>query len=269
VHGRDAVGEKVDDLGRGVGDACLHHGGGVGAVALHDAHEMLRQGRAGNGHDALDLCGVGHRHDACHDGNADACGPGAVDEIVEHVVIEEHLRGEELTAAVRLFFKVGKVGHGVLALGMCFGVAGTADAEVAAFLDLADEFGGVVVVGGGEVESFGDVASQGQHVGDALFLQRVGHAAHLFTGGGYAGHVGQRGHAVLVLDIRGDIGREVGSAAACAVGHAHEVGLECRYLFHSHADAFKVLACLGREDFEGKRRLGAFDNVDDLHGVSC
>ena len=151
---------------------------------------------------------------------------------------------------------------------MRFGVAGTADAEVTAFAYLADEFGSVVVVGGGKVEAFGDVAAQGQHVGYALALESLGHAAHLLAGGGNAGHVGECGHAVLVLDIGGNVGREIGSAAACAVGHAHEVGLEGGNFLHGHAYAFKVLAGLRGEDFKGKRGLGAFNDVDDLHGTS-
>ena len=53
-----------------------------------------------------------------------------IKEIIEQIVVEEHLCSKEGTACIYLFFEIEDVLPLIGAFGMYFGIAGTADAKV-------------------------------------------------------------------------------------------------------------------------------------------
>ena len=68
--------EQVGALQRGVGDAELGHGLGILRAHVELGHQSRRQRRAAQLGDALDLAGVGYRHDAGDDRGVDS-NPGS------------------------------------------------------------------------------------------------------------------------------------------------------------------------------------------------
>lgn len=166
-------------------------------------------------------------HNARHDGHGDALVQGPEEEAVEHVVVEEHLGGEEVGAGVHLPLQIVQVGGKAGALHVALGVAGGADAQVLPAgqgADMGDELVGIVVVlRGGEGGVLGDVAPEGQNVLNAGGLEPLHHVGHLVPGGGDAGEVGQGGDPVHVLEPGGQLQGALGGGAAGAVGDADEV----------------------------------------------
>ena len=95
---------------------------------------------------AVDLIRIGDRHDTGDDRNGDARLADFIQEIVQKVVIKEHLRGQELAARIDLFLEETNVLLLIAALRVFLRVAGTADTEIrTAFLELADQIDGVMV----------------------------------------------------------------------------------------------------------------------------
>ena len=72
------VGDQVDDLIRGVGNARLLHGRRVVTEPVHNGFEPGGQIGAGHAGDAADLFGVGHRHNSGDHRNRDALLPNPV-----------------------------------------------------------------------------------------------------------------------------------------------------------------------------------------------
>ena len=255
----DAVGVEVDDLVGGVGDAGLLHGGGGGTELVHQALEPLGHKGTGELDGAGHLLGVGDGHDAGDHGDGDARLPDLVEEVIEQVVVEEHLGGEEGTACIHLLLQVADILRLVGAFRVDLGVAGAADAEVrAAFLQLPDQVHGVVVDPAAAVavlELRRQVAPQGHDVFDAGGLHVLNAGLHRLPGGGDAGQVGQGGDAVSFLDVFGDIQGVAAGAAAGAVGDAHKGGTELGDLLCGGFDALKGGVRLGREDLEGEGEL--------------
>ncbi len=129
VHGVDAVGEKVDDLLRRVGDARVEHRVGMVAEAVDDRLEPARQVGAGEAADAPDLAAVRDGHDARDHGHGHAARAELREIAVEDVVVEEHLRGHEVEPSVHLLLEVFDVVVHVRAVGMALRVARAAEAE--------------------------------------------------------------------------------------------------------------------------------------------
>ena len=194
------------------GDA-LKPGGHDGSGELAGAANLL------NGDD---------RHDAGHDGHGDAPVQGPEEETVEHIVVEEHLGGEEVGAGVHLPLQIVQVGVKVWALHVALGIAGGTDAQIAAAgqgADMGDELIGVMVMfWGGEGALLGDIAPERQNILDAGGLEPRNHVGHLVPGGGYAGEVGQGGDTVDILKPGGQLQGALGGGAAGTVGDADKVG---------------------------------------------
>ena len=142
----DVVREQVDDLIGRVGNARLLHGRRVAAELVHKRLEPLRDVRAGKLQRAVDLIRICDRHDARDHRHRNAGLANLVQEIVQKIIVKEHLRGQKFTAGVNLFLKETNVLFLIRALRMLLRIAGAADAKVrAAFPKLADEVDGVVI----------------------------------------------------------------------------------------------------------------------------
>ena len=115
------------------------------------------------------------------------------------------------------------------ALGMDLGIARAADAEIAVLLELAHKVYRMAIVPVAAVtrrELRRQVAAQCHHVFDARRLHLGDALLHRVAGGGDAGEVCQRRHAVELFDIFRDVQRVAAGAAARAVGHAHKRGAQ-------------------------------------------
>ena len=122
-------------------------------------------------------------------------------------------------------------------------ITGSAYAEVgAAFLEVADKVGGVVVVpafSGGKVCTLRNIPSQGHDVFYSGVLYLLYPLAHRLSGGRYAGQVLKDRYIVGSFDILYDIKGVPAGAAACSVSDAHKCGLERGDLFGGGLYALK------------------------------
>lgn len=130
MHVRDAVGVQVDNLVGRIDDAGLLHGVWVATELIDKRLEALRHERARELDGAFDLVCVRDWHDAGEHRAVDAGIAEFVQKAEEKVVVENHLRGEEVCTGFNFFFEVFDVFGLVRAFGVLFGVAGCTDAEV-------------------------------------------------------------------------------------------------------------------------------------------
>ena len=126
----DAVGNKVDDLAGSIDDSGLLHGRRVVTELIHYGPEPLGHVSAGESHASLQLPGVGYRHYSSQHRYSDSLLPNAVEEVVENVVVKEHLGGEEVTACIHFLPEMDDVILLMPAFDMSLRLAGTADAQV-------------------------------------------------------------------------------------------------------------------------------------------
>ena len=257
VHGVDVdavhpVGDEVDDLVRGIGDSRLGHGQRIVAESVHNGLEAGGQVGSRKLADTLNLLAVGDRHNARHHGNGDSLLPNLVQKIVEDVVVEEHLGGEELATCVHLLLQIEDVLTGIGRLRMPLRVAGPADAEVPRPTDDFHQVAGIAELGGGPSGAFGNVAPQCQ---DIFYASRLDFFQLLLDGsatGGHAGKVGQSRHLKARLDVVGN-GHRIGTgSAASAVGDAHKVGMQGSNVPHVLQQGLVGRIGLGRKDLEGQ-----------------
>ena len=272
VHVCNTVGVQVDNLVGGVDDARLLHGFGVATELVDERLEALRHEGARKLDGAFHLVRVRDGHDAGEHRAVHARVAQLVEEAEEQVVVEDHLRGEEVRARVHLFLEVLDVFSLVCALGVLLGVAGSADAEVrVALLEFADEFHGVVVVAvvASLLDEFrSEVAAQRHHVLDARRLHFLDPLVHRVLAARNAGEVGEHRDAELLLQVLRDIEGVVAHSAARAVGDAHERGAEGGDGFGRGFHAFEARFLLGREHFERKTHLVLLQDIDDFHITS-
>lgn len=171
VHVRDAVCVKVNNLIARVDDACLLHGFRIATELVHKRLETLRHERTGKLDGAFDLVCVRDGHDAGEHRTVHACIAELVKETEEQVVVEHHLRREEVGACFDLFLEVLDVFGLVRAFWVLFGVASRTNAKVCVgSLDFADEFHSVVIIAVATAvrdEFRREVATQRHHVLDA------------------------------------------------------------------------------------------------------
>ena len=71
-----------------------------------------------------------------------------VKEIIENIVIEEHLRGQKFATRLNLTLEREYIGSAALALGMSLGVASTADAEATEAAYLLDKLACIFILRG-------------------------------------------------------------------------------------------------------------------------
>ena len=269
VHVRDAVGVQVDNLVGCIDDACLLHGVRIAAEFIDERLESLWHERARELDGAFDLVCVRDGHDAGEHRAVDASVAEFVQKTEEKVVVENHLRGEEVCTGFNFFFEVFDVFGLVRAFGVLFGVAGGANAKVGiACLEFADEFHGVVVVAIATAicDKFRrEVATECHHVLDACGLHVFDALVDSFLGARNASEVGKHRNVEFVFEILRDFKRVLADSAACAVSDAHECGMERGDGFSCGFHVFKTCFFLGREHLEGKAHLVLLENVDNFH----
>ena len=126
----DAVGDEVNDLAGSIDDSGLLHGSGVVPELVYYGPEPLGHVSAGESHASLQLPGVGYRHYSGQHRYGDTFFPYAVEEVVQNIVVEEHLGGEEVAAGLHLLLKMDDVVLFMPALDMSLWIAGATDAQV-------------------------------------------------------------------------------------------------------------------------------------------
>ena len=266
---RDAVGIEVDNLVGGVDDAGLLHGVWIATELVHERLEALRHERTGKLDGAFDLVCVRDGHDAGEHRAVHACVAELVKEAEEKVVVEDHLRREEVCACFDLFLEVLDVVGLVGAFRVLFRVAGSANAKIGiASLEFADEFHSVVVVAIATAvcnEFRREVATEGHHVLDAGGLHVFDALVDGFLGARNAGEVGEHRNVEIVLEVLGNLECVLAYATTCAVSDAHECGVKLCYGFGSSLDVFEACFFFGRENFERKAHLVLLEDVNNLH----
>ena len=142
----DTIGDQINDLLRCIDDSGLLHLGRVISEAVNHHAEALRNRGAGKGDASGNLLPVGDGHDAGKNRNINSCLANAVQEVVEHVVVEEHLRGQKVQTGIDLFLQITDVSGRTFAFHMSLWIAGTADAEaVVDGLDVVNQLTGMIV----------------------------------------------------------------------------------------------------------------------------
>ena len=277
VHGinvdvRDAVGIEVDDLVGGVDDASLLHGVRIATELVHERLETLRHERARKLDGTFDPVRVRDGHDAGEHRAVHACVAELVKEAEEKVVVEDHLRREEVCACIDLFLEVLDIFGLVWTFRVLFGVAGGANAKIGiSGFEFADKLDGVVVVAVATAicnEFRREVATEGHHVLDAGGLHVFDALVDGFLGARNAGEVGEHRNVEIVLEILRNFERVLAHAAACAVCDAHECGVKLCNCFGSCFNVFKTRFFLRREHLEGEAHLVLLQDVDNLHCIS-
>ena len=262
-----AVGDQVDNLLDGVGDAGVLHGGRVVAVAVHDTHKLFGQAGAAQRDHPLDLLAVGHRHDASLHRHGDARLAHPVEKAVKVVVVKEKLGDQVSGTGVHLLFQVLDVLLQVPGLRVHLGVAGGGDVEAAVPLDLPDQVAGVAVVGLRRDVGV-EIPAQGQNVFHLVLAQVVQHQSNVLPGRVDAGQMSQRLDVVLVLDGRGDLHRRaVGGVAARAVGDADKVRGDVGQGVKGVVDGLNRGGLFGRENLQRKDDLLLVEQCLQFHGL--
>ena len=131
------------------------------------------------------------------DRDGDAALAQLVEVAVEDVVVEEHLRGEEVEAGADLFLQEGDVVLEMRTCRMALRVARAAEAEAPDLRDGAHEIDGRVV-------ARRHVTAKSQYVLHASGAEVIRLLKYLLARGHDAGEVGERRRAALVLDERGE-----------------------------------------------------------------
>ena len=173
MDGVDAVCEKVDYLLGRKSNACLPQCLRIVLKSVDYAQELLRKSVARDSADPFDLRGVGDGHYSRNHGHVNPCAKKAIHKVVENVVVKKHLSGEKFTAVLDLYFKVFYVLGRALALGVGFGVARAANAEVAVALYFVYKLVGIVVVEKRAVKICGNIPAQGEYVFYTLALKKI------------------------------------------------------------------------------------------------
>ena len=148
MHICNTVRIQVDNLVRSVYDARLFHGLRVAAELVDERLEALRHEGTRKLDGSFHLVRVRDGHDAGEHRAGDARVAELVQKAEEQVVVEDHLRGEEVGARIDLLLQVLDVLGLVWAFGMLLGVAGRADAEVRlkSFAQVIYVIGAVLVI---------------------------------------------------------------------------------------------------------------------------
>lgn len=102
----DVICNQVNDLFGGIGDASLLHGDRIAAKSVNDFLEAAGQYGTGQGTDTMDLFAGRDGHNAGDNRDMDTGFLRFPDEIVEDVVVEEHLCGQEGAARIYLALQV-------------------------------------------------------------------------------------------------------------------------------------------------------------------
>ena len=215
--------------------------------------------------------------DRHHPGNDRALDPQVatvIGEAQEGVAVIEHLSDDEVGPGVALFFEKAQILSVALGFDVAFGIAGHGDAKVIAMLgtDEAHQLGGVGEAAVGRVPAGGaprGIAAQGEDVLDAALaagLEGRGDDLHRHVGAGEVQHGLQ---PEQVLNVAGDLQRQLGSAPSRAPGDIDEGGREVGHALDAPVEVLDSRRRLRREVFERLEGLvrvdGTADLVDDLH----
>ena len=138
-------------------------------------------------------------------------------------------------------------------LHMSLRIAGSAEAEGVALslLDVTNQLDRVAVVLRARAV-LRQIAAKRQNILNALLLVQGKHFGHMFPRGGDTGQMCKRRNTVTVLNLRRNLRRKVSRAAARAVGHRHEIRVQCRNLLGILCGRLVLLRGLRRKYFERK-----------------
>ena len=208
-------------------------------------------GPAELGHPA-DLAGVRDRHDPRQHGLVDAELVELLDEADVVGGLEEEL-GDREVGPGQLGGEEAAVGGPVRGAGVDLGVGGHADREVGV-VDVADEVRGVPVVRGpAAVRTGREVPPEGEDVLDAGGPVVVEDLGDLLPPVALTRQVGHRGDGRLLAHPADDVTGALTTAAAGAVGHRHEAGVQRLQLGDGAAEGQLGTVGLGREELERVR----------------
>ena len=98
--------KKVNNLICCIGNSCLSHSRRIASKLINKRNESARHIRARKLDRAVDLIAVCDRHNSGNHGNGDARLTNLIEEVVEQIVVKEHLCSKEITSRVYLFLKV-------------------------------------------------------------------------------------------------------------------------------------------------------------------
>ena len=156
-----AVGQQINDLIGGIGDARLFHGFRIVSEAVHNILKALRHITAGQFYGILHLYTAGDGHDAGNDGHGNPCLPHTVHKVEEDIVVEEHLGRQVFATGIHLRLQPLNIRIFVSRIGMHLRVAGTSYAEISVFLNKTHQIGGVRKIRKYfSVEILGNISSQ-------------------------------------------------------------------------------------------------------------
>ena len=226
-----AVREKVDDLLGRIRDARAEHRSRIVAEPVDDRAEARRKMRSRKLAYPRDLPPVRHGHYAGYHRNRDTgvAQPGKV--VEEDVVVEEHLRREEVKARLDLLLHVRDVVGKMRTLRMPLGIARSAKAESLAG-KCRHEVARVRKSGiARKHRLWCEVAAQAEDVLDAGGAERGDLARDRLARRGDACEMCEDRNAACLLDMLGDracVG--AGGTAGRAVRHRHERGTRRRDL---------------------------------------
>ena len=274
VHGvdmnsLDAVGDKVDDLLRGVSDARLFHGKRIAAEFVGNGKETRREDGAGKFNRFINLTALGDGHDACQNGDGDADFTDAVEEAVKDAVVEEHLRRQEFAAGIHFAFQVLHVLLLRGGFGVPFGVAGAAHTEIAVFLDGGAETVGVFEpVLGRKLNAFRHIAAQREDILNVFGFKVIQTLMQHVPVAGHAGDMRKRSDAAFGLNVGSQLEGVTAGSAGGTESHAHEIRLQLRDLERRFLDFREEIIGFGRVHLERDGRFFLFQNISDLH-QSC
>ena len=179
--GRTAI-EQLAALACGILDAVLADGVGIVAQFVEPRGERIRQFRAAHGAEFLDLPGVGHRDDAGEERRGDALPFQEIGKPKVVGVVEEHLRDDEVGAAVDLADEMTPIGFSAFgAIDVALRETGGTDTEATTLAEERNQLGGVLEAALGLCPIFAGrrVTTQGEDVLDAAICRLVEDAADL------------------------------------------------------------------------------------------
>ena len=230
--------------------------------------QALRDARPAHLRHPLELSDVGDRQDPRDDRDLDPNRPGPLDELEVALVVEEHLRDQEVHARLHLLRQVFEVLLGAARVDVRLREAGRRDHERVVIADQRDQLAGVLEATLGHRPlrlAARGIAPQGEHVVDARSPELVERLPQLTFGGPHAGEVGHRLEAVLGLDPLHDLDRLRARRSSGPVGHRHERGLEVPQLLERLIEVVLPLLRLRREELEREHRLGSSQQPVDPH----
>ena len=152
---------------------------------------------------------------------------------------------------------------------VCFGITGTADAEIsAALLQFPDQIHSIAVIPVAAVLAdhvCRQVAAQGHDVFNACVSQFLNPGLYGFPGGRNTGQMGDGSNAVIVLNMSGNIQCILTGTAAGAVCNVHKSRMQQGHGFCCMLYGFKGRGGFGRKHLKGHGEPLLFKMFGQFH----